>query len=325
MITTLQQLIDTEKSITTDELNMQANKLAAHELQSRLCKLGILDPVIGGDKDKPFGPTAESDGAIGPMTLNAIFEFHRLANLEYTDRLLTLDFTKALVKADPDKFLPVQFDNKSTDDTRTRFAKRILRCMRARGYWIARSPNACNIVYVEGVNSDGRENPDKFDEWNDRRTVIRISPGGKPEMMVNDQATTEPGKFYTVNPLHSLGAARIAFGQYKAWADGLHQGVQPALVQRGDLRVHRDIDKSGTRNKVDPIDVGNWFGINQHSTSSKSTPKLVGKYSAGCLVGRRYSWHLKFLSAVRKDFRYKMNKSYLFITTVLAGDDPLLK
>ncbi|MCB0576867.1 MAG: hypothetical protein KDC61_20075 [Saprospiraceae bacterium] len=325
MFNSLQQLIDQKKAITTDELNLPENRGAAIELQTRLCDLGILDPVIGGDAATPFGPVAKADGMIGPMSRSAIFEFCRLAELEYTDRLLTPGIMKALIKADPEKFLPVEFENNKFDDTRTRFAKRLLRCMRAKGYWISRSPNTYNIVYVEGVNSDGRENPDKFDEWNDRRTVIRITPGGKPEMVVNDQSTTEPGKFYTVHPLHSLGAARIAFGQYKAWADGLHQGVQPALVQRGPLRVHRDLDKSGTRNRKDPIDIGEWFGINQHTTSAKKTPALVGKYSAGCLVGRRYSWHLKFLRFVRKDYRYQMNRSYLFISTVLAGDDPLLR
>ena len=324
MITSLQQLIDQNRTITTDEINLAENKETARELQTRLCDLGILDPVIGGDQNTPFGPVAKADGSVGPLTRNAIYEFCRLAGLPYTDRLLTLSIVKALVKADPDKFLPIQFDNKAGDDTKTRFAKRILRCMRAKGHWIARSPNTYNIVYVEGVNSDGRENDDKFDEWNDRRIVIRIAPGGKPEMIVNDQATTEPGKFYTQNPLHSQGAARIAFGQYKAWVDGLHQGEQPALVQRGNLRVHRDIDKSGTRNKIDPIDVGDWFGINQHSTEPNKIPELVGKYSAGCLVGRRYAYHTKFLKTVRKDYRYLMNKSYLFISTIIAGDDPSL-
>ncbi|MBK7936686.1 MAG: peptidoglycan-binding protein [Lewinellaceae bacterium] len=325
MFTSLQQLIDQKKVITTDEINLAENKKAARELQTRLCDLGILDPIFGGDKDTAFGPVSKADGVVGPMTRNALFEFCRLAGLSYTDRLLDLGLLKALVKAVPDQFLPVQFDNQPKDSARTRFARRILRCMRAKGYWIARSPHTYNIVYLEGVDSSGRVNKDVFDEWNDRRIVIRITPGGKPEMIINDQATTEPGKFYTVNPLHSKGAARIAFGQYKAWADGLHQGEQPALVQRGDVRVHRDLDKSGTRNKVDPIDIGDWFGINQHTTDPQKTPELVGKYSAGCLVGRRYTYHTKFLKTVRKDYRYQANKGYLFISAVIAGDDILLK
>ncbi|MCW5925089.1 MAG: hypothetical protein KIS77_22425 [Saprospiraceae bacterium] len=325
MIKSLQQLIDNYQPVTTDELNLPANKAAAIELQTRLCDLGILDPAIKGDKNKPFGPVSKADGSIGPMTRNAIFEFCRLANLEYVDKLLSINLLKALVAAQPDTFLPVAFGNHPFDKGQTRLARRILRCMRDKGFWIARSPHAYNIVYVEGMNADGTENDDAFDQWNDRRIVIRIRPGGKPEILINHQGTTEPGKFYTVNPLNPQGAARIAFGQYKAWTDGLHQGEQPALVQRGEVRVHRDIDKSGTRNKVDPIDVGDWFGINQHSTSPNFTPQLVGKYSAGCLVGQVYSEHLQFLNTVRKDFRYQMNKGYYFITTVLAGDDPLLK
>ncbi|MCE7926816.1 MAG: peptidoglycan-binding protein [Haliscomenobacteraceae bacterium CHB4] len=325
MITSLQQLIDSNKPATTDELNLAENKAAAVELQTRLCDLGILDPMFGGDINTPFGPLAKADGVVGPMTRNAIFEFCRLAKIEYVDRILSLDLLKALVAAQPETFLPVWFAPHPFDKSQTRLARRILRCLHAKGYWIARSPNAYNIVYVEGMNADGKENPDTFDRWNDRRIVIRIRPGGKPEIVINHQATTEPGKFYTFHPLDPQGAARIAFGQYKAWADGLHQGVQPALVQRGDVRIHRDLDQNGKRSKKDPIVVGDWFGINQHSTTPNFTPELVGKYSAGCLVGQVYSEHLKFLNTVRKDFRYQLNKSYLFVSAVLAGDDPLLK
>ncbi|MBP6825623.1 MAG: hypothetical protein KA165_03590 [Saprospiraceae bacterium] len=325
MFSSLQQLIDQKKQVTTDELNLPENKPAAIELQSRLCDLGILDPIFKGDKDTPFGPAAKADGVIGPMTRNALFEFCKLAKIDYVDKLLPVSLTKALVSAHPDTFLPVTFDNKFGNNAKTRLAKRILRCLRAKNFWIARSPNAYNIVYIEGVNSDGNENADHFDEWNDRRFVIRIKPGGKPEIVINDQATTEPGKFYTNNPENAQGAARIAFGQYKAWVDGLHKGVQPALVQRAEVRVHRDLDKNGKRSKSDPVDVGDWFGINQHSTSPNVTPQLIGKYSAGCLVGQEYAAHLKFLSTVRKDFRYKLNKGYLFISAVIAGDDPSFK
>lgn len=324
MIASLQQLIDTQRTATTDELNLPENKAAAMELQTRLTRLGILDPAFKGDKTTPFGPDSQPDGVIGTMTRNAIFEFCQLAKLPYSDRLLTVELVERLVKAEPGSFLPVGFDNRLLDKQSTRLARRILRCMRDKGYWIARSPNAYNIVYIEGVDANGKENADTFDQWNDRRIVIRIQPGGKPEIVINEQATTEPGKFYTVNPVNPQGAARIAFGQYKAWVDGLHQGKQPALVQRGEVRVHRDLDQNGKRSKTDPIDIGDWFGINQHSTDPNFTPQLVGKYSAGCLVGQNYSAHLKFLATVRKDFRYRLNKSYAFVTTVLAGDDPLL-
>jgi hypothetical protein len=174
---------------------------------------------------------------------------------------------------------------------------------------------------VEGMNADGTLNKDTPNEWNDRRFVIQISKGGKPKMLVNEQATTEPGRFYTENPLNTNGAARIAFGQYKAWVMGKHQGWQPALVHRGRLRVHRDKLKNYVRDASDPIDIGTDFGINQHSTSPNQTPELVNKHSAGCLVGRNYEAHLAFLKLLTKDVRYDLNKGYMFVSAVIAGTD----
>ncbi len=321
MFTSLQQIIDQRRDTTTDELNLPENKAAAIELQTRLCDLGILDPEFNGDQTTPFRPVSKGDGRIGLNTRNGIAEFCRLTGLMYIDRALPLVLLRTLVMARPEILLPVEFDNRPTDDAPTRLAKRALRYMRRKGYFIARSPLSYNIVYVEGMNSDGSLNADRFNEWNDRRMVIRIAQGGRPEMLVNDQSTTEPGDYYTRRPLHRNGAARIAFGQYKAWVDGLHQGWQPALVQRENLRVHRDFNKDGKRSMSDPVDIGKTFGVNQHSTSPRRTPELIGPYSAGCLVGRRYQWHLAFLRTVRRDFRYRMNKGYLFVTAILPGDD----
>lgn len=321
MFNSLQQIIDGGHDVGTDDLNLPENKPAALELQARLCDLGILDPDISGDATTVFKPVGKGDGRIGLNTRGAIFEFCRLAKIPYVDRLLSIALLKALVKATPESIAPIQFDPKKTDTPSTALAKRLLRYMRAHNYWIARSPNMYNIIYVEGMNDDGTLNDDAFNEWNDRRLVVHVGAEGVPELVVNDQGTTEPGTFYTNNPLNTKGAARIAFGQYKAWVDGLHQGWQPALVQREALKVHRDLNKDGKRSASDPIDIGKTFGVNQHSTSPNKTPDHVGPYSAGCLVGRRYQWHLTFLRIVKKDVRYQMNKGYLFMSTIIAGDD----
>jgi len=321
MYNSLQQIIDSRQFITTDALNQSGNRPAAFELQSRLCDLGLLDPEIDGDLRKPFGPVGKGDGQIGVNTRGAIHEFCRISGTEYLDSTVQPELLWAMIKARPETFLPLQFDNRPDDDAPTRFAKRILRYMRKKGYWIARSYNMYNIVYIEGMDADGTKNLDLHNQWNDRRIVFHILPGGKPQMIVNDQATTEPGRVFTRHPLNRQGAARIAFGQYKAWVDGLHKGIQPALVQRHNLRVHRDLNKDGFRNALDPIDIGRTFGINQHSTHPNRVPLLVNGYSAGCFVGRRYRYHLSFLDIVRRDVRYLQNKGYLFISTIISGDD----
>ena len=321
MAALIQQLIERGQNISISDLGQPANASLTAEIQAQLCMLGLLDPIIDGNPATPFRPVRLADGQLSLETRGAIIAFHQIAKLPYVDNLLTTEVLQSLEKAQPERLLPIQLDNPPTDARSARLARRILRYMSKKGYWIARAPDMYNIVYVEGVDPDGRPNKDRFNEWNDRRIVIRIAPGGRPEIIVNDQASTEPGRFYTLNPMNPMGAARIAFGQYKAWVDGVHKGNQPALVQTGRVRLHRDRNKDGFRSPSDPIDIGNAFGINQHSTGRDITPAFVDRFSAGCLVGRRYRWHLSFMHIIRQDFRYVMNKSYVFMTTVINGDE----
>lgn len=320
-LTPLQQIIQKGRNITTDELNAPAYRSAALELQTRLCDLGLLDPEISGDVSTPFGPISKGDGILGTNSRAAIAEFCRLTKQPFVNKLLTVKTLQKIIAANPETFLPIKFGNASDDTQSTRLLKRILRYMRNQGYWIARSPRMRNIVYVEGMDANGIINKDEANQWNDRRIVFRIAPNGVPEMLVNDQSTTEPGKYYTWNPLNPNGAARIAFGQYKAWVVGLHNNKQPALVQRENVRLHRDLNKDGFRSASDPIDIGKTFGINQHSTKPGAPPEWVNSYSAGCLVGRRWAWHLAFLNIVKQDERYRQNQGYLFISTIISGDE----
>lgn len=324
MITSLQQIVDQKLTVSTDEFNLPENIEVSKAIQVKLCDLGILDPTFGGDAQTPFGPVDKGDGRFGLNSRNALFEFCKLVKLKYVDRRVNPDLAKALIAAQPDTMMPIITTPDKKDDTGTQLAKKVLAYMLDKGYWIARSPNMYNIVYSEGMNGDGTLNEDVFNEWNDRRMVIRIAPGGKPQMLVNDQGTTEPGKFYTDRPMNPQGAARLAFGQYKAWCVGLHQGTQPALVQRDLLRVHRDLNKDGKRTN-DMIDIGTTFGVNQHTTSRNKIPAFVGPFSAGCLVGRRYDYHLLFLKTIKQDVRYKLNNGYMFVSTLIAGDDLVKK
>jgi Putative peptidoglycan binding domain len=296
-----------------------------HWLQTRLSQLGLLDPIVGGSESEPFKPTAPSDGQAGPETRNALRAFTELlpGNLSIPDAAITPEQVQALNAAQPDSFLPLNLHFNLGDDPLIKLAKKILTYMQAQGYWIARHPTACNIVYVEGMNGDGTLNRDELDGWNDRRMVIRIVQG-EPQIWVNDQATTEPGRYYTNHPEHfnQTGAARLAFGQYKAWQLGLHHGHQEALVQTGALRIHRDVNKDGfryTRDQKDPIQIGTGNGINQHSTQANSAPEWINRYSAGCLVGRRLAWHHSFLELLRSDYRAVAHPKYTFMTALVAG------
>lgn len=199
----------------------------------------------------------------------------------------------------------------------TDFSSKIIKYMRLQNYFIAEGKNKFNIVYVEGANENGTPNADSFNKWNDRRLILEVLDG-KPSIIGNWLATTEPGSHYTFSPMNANGAARIAFGQYQCWQIGTHGNSEPheALVQTaGAVKVHRDLNKDGFRTG-DKIQEG-WFGINQHY--GYDMPE-IGRASAGCLVGQSRQGHREFMALIKKDVRYLADKSYPFMTTIIPGD-----
>lgn len=201
----------------------------------------------------------------------------------------------------------------ATTATGGSLADRIIATMRREGHKVFEGAGEINIVYVEGINPDGSANPDKFNEWNDLRVTIEFQ-AGKPVITGSWVATTEPGDYYTKNPLNPNGAFRIAFGQYQAWRVGIHRDHE-ALVQCANLKGYRDKNKDGERGG-DQIFTGSGFGVNQHWGGDAS---MIGKWSAGCLVGQSRQGHRQFLAIAKKDPRYVKNKSYIFYTSILDG------
>lgn len=294
----LQEIIANDATVLINDLAIDI--VLAGEVQNRLIGLGCLDPPADGD--------------FGTVSKFVLSEFAKKAGIDYEEKI-DKPLAEALLDHSAESFLPLTLGNN--------FVSRIIKYMQLRNYWTARLPDFLNIVYVEGANENGSLNDDKFNVFNDRRIVFAIV-NGKPEVKMNVLATTEPGDFYTENPLNSGGAARIAFNQYKAWRVGIHRASSPlrheALVQVGVLSVHRDLNKDGKRTG-DAIDVGSGFAINQHSGHDAPVGN-IGKASAGCLVGRKHDEHKEFMKIVKTDARYKKALSgYKFISTIIAGDD----
>jgi hypothetical protein len=193
--------------------------------------------------------------------------------------------------------------------------------MQKGGHWVGRHPDCLNIVYVEGMDDDGTPNVDAPNVFNDLRVVLRVNRAGTPEIEELWEATTEPGKHYTlIEKLDPRGAARIAFGQYKAWSVGTHMAGRPsaheALVQTAPIQVFRDLNQDFERTG-DQTFTG-LFGVNQHW--GFDLPKSdIGRASAGCLVGRTKTGHRAFMALCKADPRYTANNGYRFLTTVLPA------
>ncbi|MBW4612512.1 MAG: peptidoglycan-binding protein [Desmonostoc vinosum HA7617-LM4] len=272
----------------------------SRQIQVLLIGLGLLEPP--------------ADGKFGPVSLAAFKKFQEFTKTGESEFLGPLT-AKKLIETKPEELPkpPLKLGND--------IASKIIKYMQAKNYQVFTGLGEYNIVYLEGVNEDWTLNSDPPNQFNDRRIVIEVVDG-IPKIVNHWQATTEPGKYYTLNPMNSAGAARIKFGQYKAWAVGLHGNAErhEALIQVEPITVHRDFNKDFQRTG-DKLDTG-LFLINQHWGYDAPTNNIKNA-SAGCLVGRRRDGHREFMALIKKDRRYVANPNYVFYTTVIAGDDLL--
>lgn len=124
--------------------------------------------------------------------------------------------------------------------------------------------------YISGSQITGnRVEPDKYDD-----SIVLFGT-----FLRAYKGTTDPGGFYTKNPLNPDGAARLVTGKTYKYHKGLHR-KKWALVQAASVTVVRDIDRDFEIDPTDPIDKG-WFGVNIHAGGAS---EAIGKNGAGCQV-----------------------------------------
>lgn len=271
----------------------------ARQVQQRLAEAGLLDPPV--------------DGAFGPVSLWALMQFLRRTD-QARKTALDAEAARSLLSAQALSVFPL--------NAPPTLAGRLVGAMQRAGHWICRHPDCTNVIYVEGMDADGALNPNTPNEFNDVRIALRVNRAGNPDIAEAWDGTTEPGRHYTlIEKLDPRGAARIAFGQYKAWSVGTHMAGRPsaheALVQTAPLRVHRDLNQDFRRSGDAQFE--GLFGVNQHW--GFDLPKSdIGRASAGCLVGRTKTGHRAFMSLCKSDPRYQANNSYRFMSAVLPAD-----
>jgi peptidoglycan hydrolase-like protein with peptidoglycan-binding domain len=273
----------------------------SRQIQVLLIGLGLLEPP--------------ADGKFGPVSTAALKEFQELLKTGEPEFLGAVT-AKKLIEAKKDD-LPKPALKLGND-----IASKIVKYMLAENYQVFTNAKEYNIVYIEGINGDWTLNNDAANEFNDQRIVLEII-NGVPKIVNSWQATTEPGSHYTYSPMNPKGAARIQFGQYKAWKVGYHGDADrhEALRQVGDITVCRDFNKDFKRTE-DKLDIGNYFGVNQHWGYDFPVNDIKNA-SAGCLVGQRREGHKEFMAIIKQDRRYVANKDYVFYTTIIPGDDLL--
>jgi hypothetical protein len=125
------------------------------------------------------------------------------------------------------------------------------------------------------------------------------------ELMVTHrwQITTDPGKYWLLNPMNPKGTAVLVPDQYRStWQLGKHQGKYDALVQRKPVKVWRDNNKDEVidyNNIVTLVDEG-YFGINIHRSNPYDQSYVINKWSAGCQVFKKIEDYDKFIEFVKE-------------------------
>ncbi|MBW4478410.1 MAG: peptidoglycan-binding protein [Tolypothrix brevis GSE-NOS-MK-07-07A] len=293
----LQEFLGTDQKYGFEAIAQESD--LARQVQIQLIGLGLLEPP--------------ADGKFGPLSGAALKKFQDLTKTGETEFLGKVT-AEALIETKPGSLpkTPLKLSND--------LPSRIVKYMQSKNYTIFTEPKEYNIVYIEGMNEDGSLNDDAPNEFNDRRIVIEVADG-VPKIVNHWGATTEPGSGYTFKPMNSQGAARIQFGQYKAWSVGTHGTAEPheALVQVDDITVCRDFNQDFKRTG-DKLDTGRHFGVNQHY-GFDFPQNDIRLASAGCLVGRRREGHREFMRIIKGDRRYRTNSNYVFYTTIIPGDD----
>jgi hypothetical protein len=269
------------------------NKSLVLDIQSALASHGYLDPP--------------ADGLFGAVSAWALQDFVYRQGLS-----LGAGFNKSVARVllEPIKEFPHFLSAGNWISRQIQFAL-------SQGHWFSRHPLCWNILYVEGIEPDGTLNNDAPNRFNDLRIVFRLNDDGALEFH-RWEGTTEPGTYWTeVKMMNPHGAARIKFGQYKAWRVGIHNNNHEGLRQVLDVSVHRDLNKDYSRLN-DKVQTGVFF-INQHW--GYDAPKNdLGNSSAGCLVGRTKSGHIDFMSLLKKDARYLASSGYTFMSSIIPGN-----
>jgi hypothetical protein len=171
-----------------------------------------------------------------------------------------------------------------------------------------------NIFYVQGLFPNGVSNDNAPNQFNDSRFLVEVNP--TPRLVGGWEASIEPGKYYTKQPMNASGAAQIQVpGQYKAWRVGKHKGRELALVQVAPVDIIRDKNRNGKVDKGD-LKEHSLIGANQHSASDQ---QFVDGASAGCPVGRTSKGHQEFMRFLQEDADYKANTNFTFPTGFISG------
>jgi hypothetical protein len=174
-----------------------------------------------------------------------------------------------------------------------------------------------NTVSVEGMDPDGAANGNRHDAFDDIKMVL----DGEGRIIGGPwEATTQPGRFWTDNPMASGGAFIIALGPQSCWSPGPYRGLTVwRQAENSTIMGTRDPDGTYLR-QGNPIRHGN-IGIHHHG--GHDMPRsAIRRTAAGCQVIRLEEMQAEFMRITLRNPPYlKDPRDFRLTATVLEAKD----
>lgn len=173
------------------------------QLKHKLTEWGLLDPSFAreGDPRKQI----EHSSNWNSFCVDGAENLLRLFGQDDADGTIdTSEYDLIMKRGNPQPLKP--------NDAKTR---KLVKAYEQNKWYIARGNDVYNVTWIEDFNRDWTGRIGVLDTWDDMVVLWQAEHNGTVRIIEEFwQATTEPGAYYTFNPMNAGGAARIAFGQY---------------------------------------------------------------------------------------------------------------
>ena len=168
-----------------------------------------------------------------------------------------------------------------------------------------------NII---GIRAAGHTVTNSFD---DLMVLTYKTPTGQWARQIYN-ITTDPGRYYVLNPIQRKGTAILVPGQYRgAYQIDKHRGKYLALCQKKPVKVYRDSNKDEIYDWNPATLEEGMFGINIHKAGKLS--QKVDTWSAGCQVFASDFAFRCFMNYCQKQIQHGHGKTFTY--TLIKEED----
>lgn len=163
------------------------------------------------------------------------------------------------------------------------------------------------LLNIIGVRTRGNSNA--FDDT--LHVIYRCNGLWQHEQFL---CTTDPGRYYLVNPLNNAGCAVVSTPQQMQ--DAFYLGLRGdrsyhCLRQRKPVKVWRDGNRDSVIDYAELTDSSSW-GIQIHRASAQQTVTNIGRYSAGCTVIANPHHYDRFIDLCRAQIAVSTKETFTY-------------